>query len=51
MSLVWNDDLLDIDMMVKNEAEQRILRYANTAVEDIATQALRKAQPVCVPKT
>ena len=45
MSLVWNDDLLDIDMMVKSEAELRILRYANKAVEDIATQALRKAQP------
>ena len=45
MSLIWNDDLLDIDMMIKSEAELRILRYANKAVEDIATQALRKARP------
>ena len=35
-TLVWNDDLLDLDMMVKSEAELRILRYANRAVEDIA---------------
>ena len=45
LSLIWNDDLLDLDMMVKSEAELRILRYANKAVEDIATQALRKAKP------
>jgi Xaa-Pro dipeptidase len=45
LTLIWNDDLLDLDMMIKSEPELRILRYANKAVEDIATQALRKARP------
>ena len=44
-TLVWRDELLDDDMMIKSEAELRILRRANRIVEDIATQALAKAAP------
>ena len=41
--LVWKDELLDLDMMIKSDAELRILRYANTVVDDIGSQALAKA--------
>jgi Xaa-Pro dipeptidase len=44
-NLVWKDELLDDDMMIKSDAELRILRYANKIVEDIASQALAKAVP------
>src|ERR1700728_1085348 len=45
VALVWRDGLLDDDMMIKSDAELRILRYANKVVEDIASQALAKAVP------
>lgn len=45
LAVVWKDDLLDDDMMIKSEAELRILRYANKAVEGIATRALGMARP------
>lgn len=44
-NLLWMDELLDEDMMIKSAAELRILRHANKVVEDIAGQALERARP------
>jgi Xaa-Pro dipeptidase len=43
LTLVWRDELLDHDMMVKSVAELRILRYSNRVVDRIASEALAKA--------
>ena len=45
LALTWDDTLLDDAMMIKSESELRILRHANKIVEEIAEEALARAQP------